>query len=90
MIKLPKCINLHIEFNAHAALYQTLEEWIEINDITEWVSTYEHQEALKNGTVWTCQWYPETPIGFHLLAASSFEALMKAVEATLPVEQSGG
>ena len=81
----PTCVNLSIEFNAHASNYQTVEEWerdfIERDRTTwfDWISPEERLKAIETDSVWTCQWYPQTPVGFNALAASTFEALMEAV-----------
>jgi hypothetical protein len=40
----------------------------------QWPSEEERQKALRENSVWTIQWYPETPIGFHCVGASTFEA----------------
>ncbi len=80
----PPCVNLHIVFNAHASLYLTIDEW-ESDQLErghswfDWVSPEERLNAIATDSVWTCQWYPDTPIGFNALAASTFEALMEAV-----------
>lgn len=81
----PSCVHLGIQFNQHAVYYQTAEEWLADQDDGsdrcwfDWVSDEERQKALASGRVWTCQWYQDTPVGFSALAASSFEALMAAV-----------
>ena len=76
----PDCIGLTITFNPHAAYYQTAQAWLdEQDDYPDWVSEDERRLAIAGDSVWICQWYPETPVGFCVLAASSFEALMAAV-----------
>lgn len=81
----PPCVSLHITFNEHAGYYEPVEQWVA--DRTEqdwltWVSDAERDKAIRENSVWTCQWYPDTPVGFCVLAASSFEALMAEVNAT--------
>jgi hypothetical protein len=78
----PPCVSLTISFNDHATLYQTVAEWIadaDMNNGQDWVSEDEKQRAIATDSVWVCQWYPDTPVGFCSLAASSFEALMRGV-----------
>lgn len=80
----PKCINLTITFNEHALVYESAEQWAADNaerGFAEWASEEEREKAVATNSVWACQWYPDTPVGFCALAASSFEALMAAVNA---------
>ena len=72
--------SLSIEFNRHKAHYDTAA--VAIRDGTyrnaEWVSIAEKQNAIEKDSVWTLQWYPDTPIGFYELAASSLDAVIRA------------
>jgi hypothetical protein len=80
----PACVHLSIEFNQHAVDYESVEEWIakmttDGRFFYVWASEAERDTAIATGSIWTCQWYPDTPVGFHAVAASSFEALMTYV-----------
>lgn len=83
----PPCVHLHVNFNEHAVYYETAEDWLSDQDDGkkecwfEWVSPEERAKAIAADSIWTCQWYPKTPVGFCALAASSYEALMAAVNA---------
>jgi hypothetical protein len=44
------------------------------------VNEAEWDKAIREDSVWSLQWYPETPIGFHILCASSLEAIEQAVK----------
>lgn len=80
--KFPRCVSLSITFNDHALNYQSVAQWVsEAEELAwfEWVSPDERQRAIEHDSVWTCRWYPDTPVGFCALAASTFEALMTAV-----------
>jgi hypothetical protein len=46
---------------------------------SDWVSEEERQRAYEANSCWRLQWYPDTPVGFHSLQASSLEALIEAV-----------
>jgi hypothetical protein len=78
----PACISLSIEFNQHATYYQTIEQWeadrVNCSEV-EWVSDDERRKAIETDNVWECHWSPKTPVGSCSLAASSFKALMRAV-----------
>lgn len=72
-----KC-GLYLEHNAHRDVYESVEDAVEELGAS-WVSPGERNRALQTGEIWTLQWYPETPVGFNLIAASSLEALRKAL-----------
>lgn len=75
----PSCVSLSIHFNDHALIYESVEEWM-ADDMggqrVSWASEEERKLALENNSVWTCNWYPTTPIGSYEAGASSFPALM--------------
>ena len=85
--------SLTIGFNdLHACNYDTAAEWSEqmgeadggmqtYNDLRDWVSPEEREKALRDNTVWSIQWYPDTPVGFCQLYASSLETLIAALKA---------
>jgi hypothetical protein len=66
-----KC-GLHLEHNEHRNYYQTVEECYDPEDF---VSEEEWLKAIKEDSVWVLQWYPNTPIGFNRIAASTLEAI---------------
>lgn len=80
-----------LHHNDHYANYWTAEEAITdgqggwYGDDDNWVSLEEKAKACATNEIWTAQWYPETPIGFCLLHASTLEALnigLSAVDST--------
>jgi hypothetical protein len=86
----PACVSLRIKFNPHASEYQSLAEWLKNEEergegcFWEWASDEEKALSLASGDIWICQWYPDTPIGFYALSASTFTALMRAVLSRAP------
>lgn len=75
--------SLTIGFNEnHACNYTTAQGWHDDGfygggrdgDHIEWASEDERQKALRENSVWTIQWYPDTPVGFRCVGASTFEA----------------
>lgn len=40
-----------------------------------WVSNEERVKACEENSCWTLQWYPDTPVGFCILRASSIQAI---------------
>jgi len=71
-----KC-GLHIEHNGHKDVYESVEMYTEIYKDEDWISLEEKQKAIDEDELWRLQWYPDTPIGFHILLASSFEAIIE-------------
>jgi hypothetical protein len=72
--------SITINFNDHKGSYvKTAEAVIDgTYDYADWVSDDEKRKAVETDSVWTLQWYPETPIGFYCLAASSLDAVVRA------------
>ena len=78
LLKLPvhKC-GLYLVHNRHKDVYEDITIAVsEIEDDT-WVSLKEKQKALDTGELWTLQWYPDTPVGFCMIAAASLEKLLE-------------
>lgn len=75
MFKTPRHINLTIEHQPHASNYETVEEWLEYQSRQGYIEPYggDAAEMIKTGEVWVVQWYPDTPIGFHAVAAATLE-----------------
>lgn len=73
--------SLSIEHNKHLDYYRTAEEEILTG------SSYYHPDDFPEGELekciatnelWTLHWYPDTPVGFCLIHASTLEALLQA------------
>lgn len=77
----PRHISCSIEHNEHAALYMTVAEY-EANhpDLFDWVSDEDRVAALAANELWAFQWYPETPVGFCMVAAATAESLFLEIE----------
>lgn len=83
MISWPKHeASMCLTHNEHKAYYRTVDEAIREEDhgYTHdcWVSPEQRQKAIDTNECWTLQWYPETPIGFHILSAADLDVLLKA------------
>jgi hypothetical protein len=75
--------SLTIGFNDdHASNYVTAEGWRDEygfysgdeRDIITWASDEERAKAIQENSVWTIQWYPNTPVGFCCVGASTLRA----------------
>jgi hypothetical protein len=71
-----KC-GLHLSHNEHKDVYESIQDFYDAKDF---VSPEEYIKAIDENSVWQLQWYPETPVGFHIVAASSLEAIEQAVK----------
>lgn len=69
-----KC-GLYLTHNEHRDSYEPVEQAAHRLEDDDWVTPDEREKAIETDSIWTLQWYPETPIGFFIMAASSLEAL---------------
>lgn len=72
--------SLHLTHNNHKGYYATVEQAIKDEDFgyRDWVSEEQKQKAIDTNECWYLQWYPNTPVGFCLLAAADLDVLLKA------------
>jgi hypothetical protein len=76
--------SLTIGFNDDCACnYTSVAQWVDEDNLQDgaelWVSPEERVRAIENNSMWTLQWYPQTPVGFHKSAASSLGALLDSL-----------
>lgn len=78
-MELPKHkASLTICHNDHKDVYETPEQWIvDHDDWCEWKNDEDKQRAIDTDSIWTIQWYPETPIGFITVAAPTLPELLE-------------
>ena len=72
-----KC-GLYLGHNAHKDVYETIEEYYDPEDF---VSREEWMKAVETDSVWHLHWYPDTPIGFYTVCASTLDAVEEAIRA---------
>lgn len=76
--------SLTLVHNDHKNNYLTVAEAIEqeVFGYTEecWVSEAERLRAIESNDCWSLQWYPNSPVGFYILAAHSLDALLEAAK----------
>ncbi len=68
---------LYLSHNEHKDVYEEPENFYDFEDFT---SQEEFTKALSEDSIWSLQWYPDTPIGFHRICASSLEAIKKELK----------
>jgi hypothetical protein len=88
-VKLPEHKGeLSIVHNEHKTYYQTIEQMMrdtpDLYGTDSWVSDEERANAIATDEVWTCRWYPNTPVCFCMRSASSLEALLASFESEEP------
>jgi hypothetical protein len=78
-MNLPKHICLSIEHNPHRGDYETVERWLELNDVRDAadISPEDRAAILASGEVWTISWCPDTPVGSCTVAAATLERALE-------------
>lgn len=76
--------SLTISFNEqHASNYCDAKKFAEEYDhygmSEDWISEEDRVAALAGNSVWSMQWYQDTPVGFYIKHASSLPKLLDAV-----------
>ena len=64
-----KC-GLHLIHNEHRDVYETVEQFYDVDDF---ISEEEWHKAVAEDSVWVLHWYPNTPVGFTRIAASTLD-----------------
>lgn len=72
---------LILTHNSHLSNYMTVAEEVDSEmglryDDEDWVAPDEKAKAIATNELWTLQWYPDTPVGFCVVHASTFQALI--------------
>ncbi len=67
---------LILSHNEHLSTYQTVEEAIENTEGIEWKNEQQKAQSITTNELWTLHWYPNTPVGFNLIAAPTLEDLL--------------
>lgn len=80
--------SLSLSFNDHASNYVSAAQWLDEPSYPKgkFVSPDEKAKARATNCIWELQWYPDTPVGFYRIAASSLTALLEHVAATSSME----
>ncbi len=67
---------LSLEHNAHKNVYDSAEQWVADNVWCNWKDEDAKARAIATDSIWTLQWYPDTPIGFYAVAAPTLDELL--------------
>jgi hypothetical protein len=68
-------ITYNTQMDNYTSLQQAVDEEDEWLLKTEWASEAEYNKGLETNTLWTLQWYPDTPVGFCLIHAATLDGL---------------
>lgn len=78
-----KC-GLHVTHNQHKDYYETVEQALGTTyNRGDFESDAKIDECIRLDSVWSMQWYPDTPVGFYVVCAPTFE---EALERALGVD----
>jgi hypothetical protein len=82
-LRLPRHIAIAIEHQPHAALSESIEQWLERSKERDLVivSDFERGEMLRTGQVWFVQWYPDTAKVFKTVAAATLQRALALANA---------
>ncbi len=73
---------MFLRHNEHKGYYKTVQQAITDDDFgyggDAWVSPEQRQKAIDTNECWSIQWYPDTPVGFHVLSAADLDVLLAA------------
>jgi hypothetical protein len=78
----PHKASMTLTHNDHLTSYLTVQEAINRDDFgyMDWVSPEQRQKAIDTNECWFLQWYPNSPVGFHVLAAADLDILLNEIE----------
>ena len=68
---------LSLEHNEHKNVYMCIEDYYPAD---QFISEDDRQKCIDTNEVWRLHWYPETPIGFHVICASSIDLIQKQLK----------
>lgn len=77
-----KC-GLYITHNEHRDYYEKLTDYLgdrDFNDPQYWKDSEAYVRAVATDECWQLQWYPDTPVGFHLVFAPTLSELLELVK----------
>lgn len=67
--------------------YETVEDMLgpkgfqhDYYDDDSFVSLDEKRKCIETNSMWTAHWYPNTPVGFNVVHAATFDSLIKYLE----------
>lgn len=77
----PHKASLSITHNQHKSYYETVAELIAQQEgyySPDCFPEGERDKCIAQDEIWTLHWYPDTPVGFYMVHASTLEAAVNA------------
>lgn len=69
---------LSLEHNEHKNYYESAEQFIANSELAkDFESPEAMTRAIEADSIWVLQWYPETPVGFHRVAATTLYDVLR-------------
>lgn len=69
---------LYLTHNEHKDVYESVEQFYS-SHLIDWVSEEQRLKAIAENSVWSLQWYPDTPVGFYKVLACDLDVLLEYV-----------
>ena len=70
--------HLNISFNDHWVYYESAQDWVD-EENRNWVSDEDREKAIRENSIWSVQYYPNTPVGFVAVCGSDLEVVIDAL-----------
>jgi len=82
IMKFPKHeAGLSLKHNEHHELYEKIAGYIEERrdyfDDDVWATQTSKQRAIETDSLWVLHWYPNSPVGFNVVAGATLEEVLK-------------
>ncbi len=81
----PHKAGLTISHNEHKNYYESIADYVE-DRVDTFPNHDEYQKCVDANEIWEIQWYPETPVGFYRVAASTLELALEYANADKQIE----
>lgn len=67
-----------LEYAPNAPMYEKPEQWLQDNEDRDFAEVLpgEKEKILATGSIWVLQVYPDTPIGFWVIAGSTLASVI--------------
>ena len=79
---LPKhAVTLYLTHDEHKSYYEPIAEFIANRELADDFATPEAmQKAIDEDSLWVLHWYPNTPVSFHRIVASSLDEIQQRLK----------
>lgn len=79
---------LSLTHNEHKSYSQDLKYFIVNRHLHKYFDNgLAVEKAIQTDSIWVLQWYPDTPVGSHIIAAPTLEEVLKLAELVEKAEE---